>query len=56
MMVRSYVINKWVKKCTKYEVEGVGPRSRRKRTWKVEVVERDVKINQEYDLVHSKWR
>jgi len=26
--------NDWVKKCMEYEVEGVRPRGRRKRTWR----------------------
>jgi len=47
--------NEWVIKCMHYQVEGVIPRGRSKRTWK-EVVRADMrtlKINKEYALVDS---
>ena len=48
----------WVKKCMKYEVEGLRPRGRPKRTWR-EVVREDCqarKLNKEDAVDHCKWR
>ena len=36
--------NDWVKKCMEYEVEGVSPRGRRKKTWR-EIVEKDCQVH-----------
>jgi len=50
--------NDWVKKCMEYEVEGLRPRGRPKRTWR-EVVREDYqarKLNTEDAVDHSKWR
>ena len=48
----------WVKKCMEYEVEGLRPRGRPKRTWK-EVVREDCqarKLNKEDAVDCCKWR
>ena len=48
----------WVKKCKEYEVEGLRPRGRPKRTWK-EVVREDCqarKLNKEDAMDRCKWR
>ena len=50
--------NYWVKKCMEYEVEGVRPRGRPKKTWR-EIVEKDCKargLNREDAMDRSKWR
>jgi len=47
-----------VKKCMEYEVEGLRPRGRPKRTWR-EVVEKycqACKLNKEDAMDHSRWR
>jgi len=36
--------NDWVKKCMEYEVEGVRPRGRPKKTWR-EIVEKDCQVH-----------
>jgi len=51
---------KWVKKCTKYEVEGPRPRGKPKRTWR-KVVERlkdcqACKLNKKDDMDHSRQK
>jgi len=48
----------WVKKCTKYEVEGGRPRSRPKKTWTV-IVQKDCqacKSNRGDAMDHSRWK
>jgi len=48
----------WVKKCMEYEIEGLRPRGRPKRTWR-EVVEKDSearKLNKEDAVDRSKRR
>ena len=48
----------WVKKCMEYEVEGLRPRGRPKRTW-TEVVREDCqarKLNKEDAMDRCKWR
>jgi len=48
----------WVKKSMEYEVEGSGPRSRPKRTWR-EVVHKDylaLNLNREDAMGRSRWR
>ena len=48
----------WVKKCMEYEVEGLRPRGRLKRTWR-EVVREDCqarKLNKEDAVDRCKWR
>ena len=48
----------WVKKCMEYEVEGLRPRGRPKRTWRY-VVREDCqarKLNKEDAMDHCKWR
>ena len=50
--------NDWVKKRMEYEVEGLRPRGRPKRTWR-EVVKEDCqahKLNTEDVVDRSKWR
>jgi len=50
--------NDWVKKCTKYEVEGVRPRGRPKKTWTV-VVQKDCqahKFSKEDVMDRSRWK
>jgi len=50
--------NDWVKKCTKYEVQGPRPRGTPKRTWR-EVVQEDCqarKMNKEDAMDRCKWR
>jgi len=45
-------------KCVEYEVEGVRPRGRPKKTWR-EIVEKDCqahKLNREDAVDHSRWR
>jgi len=47
-----------VKKCMEYEVEGVRPRDRPKKTWR-EIVEKDCqahKLNREDAINHNRWR
>jgi len=48
----------WVKKCMEYEVEGLRPTGRPKRTWRY-VVREDCqarKLNKEDAMDHCKWR
>jgi len=48
----------WVKKCMQYEVEGVIPRGRPKKTWR-EIVKKDGqarKLNREDAVDHTRWR
>jgi len=48
----------WVKKCMEYEVEGVRPRGRPKKTWR-EILEKDCpvrKLNGEDAVDHNRWR
>jgi len=50
--------NDWVKKCTKYEVEGTRPRGGPKKTWTV-IVQKDCqacKLNREDAMDRSRWR
>ena len=48
----------WVKKCMEYEVEGIRPRGRPKRTWK-EVVQKDCQarnLNKEDAMDRGRWK
>jgi len=50
--------NDWVKKCMEYEVKGVRPRGRPKKTWRM-IVEKDCKahgLNREDAMDRSRWR
>ena len=48
----------WVKKCMEYEVEGLRPRGRPKRTLREGIIEdcQARKLNTEDNMDHSKWR
>ena len=49
--------NDWVKICMEYEVEGVRPRGRPKKTWR-EIVEKDCqahKFNRENAMDRNRW-
>ena len=50
--------NDWVKKCMVYEVRGVRPKCRPKRTWsEVEQKDRQArKLNREDAMDHSRWQ
>ena len=50
--------NDWVNKCMEYEVGGVRPRGRPKKTWR-EIVEKDCKargLNRDDAMDRSRWR
>ena len=50
--------NDWVKKCMEYEVEGVRPRGRPKKTW-TEIVQKDCqacKLNSKDAMDHGRWK
>jgi len=50
--------NDWVKKCMEYEVEGVRPRGKPKKTWR-EIVEKDCQVcglNREDAMDRIRWK
>ena len=50
--------SEWVKKCMDFEVDGVRPRGRPKRSWKdvVEGYMKSLKLSKKDALVCNKWR
>jgi len=50
--------NDWMKKCMEYEVEGIRPRGRSRKTWR-KIVEEDCqarKLNREDVMDCNRWR